>query len=193
MLVKFTLTHLWNCERFEPRSHFKRRLSLIIRVNVVLNRAVVVDRDWRFDNLCGSHLQSKSTSLWLWKWLLHRLSKCQSLSTRTVLFRTTFTWTIKLNLLLTFVKVDAQIEEECPRTIYYLTYTRLHCKKLSNQKSTFGGQLHTNVCILSTQALHWCLCSHYKLDSQICLHTVTITAQIALGPTVIINLISWTK
>ena len=63
MLVKFTLTHLWNCERFEPRSHFKSRLSLIIRVNVVLNRAVVVDRDWRFDNLCGSHLQSQSQRL----------------------------------------------------------------------------------------------------------------------------------
>ena len=35
-------------------------LSLIVRVNVVLNRAVVVDNDWRFDNLCGSHLQSQS-------------------------------------------------------------------------------------------------------------------------------------
>ena len=30
------------------------------RVNVVLNRTVVVDSDWRFDNLCGSHLQSQS-------------------------------------------------------------------------------------------------------------------------------------
>ena len=30
------------CERFEPRSHFKSRLSLIIRVNVVLNRTVLV-------------------------------------------------------------------------------------------------------------------------------------------------------
>ena len=47
-----------NCERFEPRSHFKSRLSLIVRVNVVLNRTVVVDSDWRFNNLCGSHLQS---------------------------------------------------------------------------------------------------------------------------------------
>ena len=28
---------------FEPRTHFKSRLSLIIRVNVVLNRTVVVD------------------------------------------------------------------------------------------------------------------------------------------------------
>ena len=28
------------CERFEPRSHFKGRLSLIVRVNVVLNRTM---------------------------------------------------------------------------------------------------------------------------------------------------------
>ena len=36
------------------------RLSLIVLVNVVLNRTVVVDSDGRFDNLCGSHLQSQS-------------------------------------------------------------------------------------------------------------------------------------
>ena len=30
---------------FEPRSHFKSRLSLIVQVNVVLNRTVVVDSD----------------------------------------------------------------------------------------------------------------------------------------------------
>ena len=48
------------CERFEPRSHFKSRLSLIVRVNVVLNRTVAVDSYWRFDNLCGSHLQRQS-------------------------------------------------------------------------------------------------------------------------------------
>ena len=34
------------CERFEPRSHFKGRLSLIVRVNVVLNSTVVVDSDY---------------------------------------------------------------------------------------------------------------------------------------------------
>ena len=59
--------------------HFKSRLSLIVRVNVVLNRTVVVDSDWRFDNLCGSHLQSQSeciTSvdgiiLWLLIWLVN--------------------------------------------------------------------------------------------------------------------------
>ena len=32
-------------------SDFKSRLSLIVRVNVVLNRTVVVDSDRRFDNL----------------------------------------------------------------------------------------------------------------------------------------------
>ena len=37
-----------------------RRLSLIVWVNVVLNRTVVVDSDWRFDNLCVSHPQSQS-------------------------------------------------------------------------------------------------------------------------------------
>ena len=31
-----------------------------VRVNVVVNRTVVVDSDWRFDNLYGSHLQSQS-------------------------------------------------------------------------------------------------------------------------------------
>ena len=54
------LKHLFTfCERFEPRSHFKSRLSLIVRVNVVLNRTVVVDSDWRFDNLCGLQSQSE--------------------------------------------------------------------------------------------------------------------------------------
>ena len=55
-------------------SCFKSRLSLIVRMNVVLNRTVVVDSD------CQQH--------------------CNSLSTTTGLFRTTFTRTIKLNLLL---------------------------------------------------------------------------------------------
>ena len=39
-----TTTQIFNCERFEPRSHFKSRLSLIVRVNVVLNGTIVVDR-----------------------------------------------------------------------------------------------------------------------------------------------------
>ena len=53
-------TQTYYCKRFEPRSHLKSRLSLIVRVNVLLNRTVVVDSDWHFDNLCGSHLQSQS-------------------------------------------------------------------------------------------------------------------------------------
>ena len=32
---------------------------MIVLVNLVLNRTVV-DSDWRFDSLCGSHLQSQS-------------------------------------------------------------------------------------------------------------------------------------
>ena len=33
---------------------------MIVRVNVALNRTVVVDNDWRYDNLYGSHVQSQS-------------------------------------------------------------------------------------------------------------------------------------
>ena len=35
---------------------------MIIRVNIILNKNVVVVIDSRFDNLCGSHLQSESES-----------------------------------------------------------------------------------------------------------------------------------
>ena len=45
----------------KQRDNFKyiiSRLNLIDRVNIVLNRTVV-DSDRRFDNLCGSHLQSQ--------------------------------------------------------------------------------------------------------------------------------------
>ena len=61
---------------------------MIVLVRLVLNRTVV-DSDWRFGNLCSSHFQGQSE----WRWLLHRLSKRQSLSTP-ALFRTTFTRTI---------------------------------------------------------------------------------------------------
>ena len=45
-------------------------------------------------------------SLWLWRWLPHRLSKRQSLSTTTVLFRTTFTQMIIFNLLMKWLLVS---------------------------------------------------------------------------------------
>ena len=44
--VRMTLTMSKMCKRFEPRSHFKSRLCLIVGVNVVLNRTVVVDSDY---------------------------------------------------------------------------------------------------------------------------------------------------
>ena len=126
-------------------------LGVIVLVSAVLKRAVVVDINWHFNNLSGSHLL-ESCELWIvrwlyiyiyihlfvavigqfshdvigcwdssqWlvcfdpcivsvisvvvlvvqRWLLLRLSKCQSMSTTTVLFRTTLTRTITLNRLL---------------------------------------------------------------------------------------------
>ena len=62
-------------------------LKKIIWVIGVLRKTVV--SDGRFDNLCGSHLQS------LWRWLPHRLSKRQSLTT--VLVRTPITQVIFFN------------------------------------------------------------------------------------------------
>ena len=41
MIAIIFLQLLISCERFEPRSHFKSSLSLIVRVNEVLNRTVV--------------------------------------------------------------------------------------------------------------------------------------------------------
>ena len=70
-----------SCRYFlKSKWHLKSMLSLIDRVNVVLNRTVVVDSNWRFNNLCGSHLQSQKVScitsvdgiiLWLWIWLVN--------------------------------------------------------------------------------------------------------------------------
>ena len=37
-----------DCERFEPRGHSISRLSIIVRVNKVLNRTVVVVSDLTF-------------------------------------------------------------------------------------------------------------------------------------------------
>ena len=57
------------CERFEPRSHFKSRLSLIVRVNVVLNKTVVVDIIIYYNN-CDNNdniniINTKSTNMGL--------------------------------------------------------------------------------------------------------------------------------
>ena len=55
--IRRTPNHCWS---HKCNKALKSRLNLIVRVNVVLNRTVVVDSDWRFDKLCGSHLQSPS-------------------------------------------------------------------------------------------------------------------------------------
>ena len=65
-------------------------------------------------------------SLWRWRWLLHRLSKRQSLST-TVLFRTTFTRTIILNVLMKWLlrsnlsqsKKNWQISALSPKSLVF--------------------------------------------------------------------------
>ena len=49
--------HSFFNSRFNDFLRFFLWLSYILaffKVNVVLNRTVVVDRDWRFDNLCSS-------------------------------------------------------------------------------------------------------------------------------------------
>ena len=48
------------------------KLSLIVRVNVVLNRTVV-DSDWCFDNLFGNHLQMSPIELYDVSWWFQTL------------------------------------------------------------------------------------------------------------------------
>ena len=54
------LFHAFDGDNSKNKTISESRLSLIVRVHVVLNMTVVVDSDWRFDNLCASHLQSQS-------------------------------------------------------------------------------------------------------------------------------------
>ena len=56
---------------------FKSRLSLIVRVNLVLNRTVVVDSYWHIDNLCASHVQSQS-ELYYVSWWYYTPVNCWS-------------------------------------------------------------------------------------------------------------------
>ena len=51
---------LRDSERFELWSHFTSRWNLIVFVNP---DSTLVESDWRFDNLSGSHLQSNSELL----------------------------------------------------------------------------------------------------------------------------------
>ena len=69
---------------------------------VIFFTLITLRRNWPIRSITRVlyHQLKRYNSLWLWRWLPRRLSKRQSLSTTTVLFRTTFTRTIKLNLLL---------------------------------------------------------------------------------------------
>ena len=67
-------SRIWLCSKpyhnVCPRARFKSRLSLMVWVNVILNRTVVVNSDWGFDNRRSSHLQRRMTwynSLWPWR------------------------------------------------------------------------------------------------------------------------------
>ena len=68
--------------------------SILIILIVLANKNVAFAY---FVTICKLHW------LWRWSWLPHRLSKRQSLSTTTVLFRTTLTRTIILNLLIKWI------------------------------------------------------------------------------------------
>ena len=58
---------IWLCSKpyhnVYPRARFKSRLSSMVRVNVIMDRTVVVNSDWRFDNWRGSHLQRQVTEV----------------------------------------------------------------------------------------------------------------------------------
>ena len=99
------------CERFEPRSHFKSRLSLIVRVNVVLNRTVIVDSDWRFDNLCGTsrrdvigRLSVRPRCYWLWRLVISNwcvsIRLLSQLNSRLLLVKLSFSHCCFLSLFL---------------------------------------------------------------------------------------------
>ena len=55
---------------------------------------------------------------WLWRWQLQRLLKCQSLSI-TVLFTTTITWMIILNLLMEWL-IGSNVSQFYHFIIYYI-------------------------------------------------------------------------
>ena len=61
-IVKMNIPKKSCCRPEKQKQQQKKywRWNMIDRVTLVLNRTVVVDSDWRFDNLCGSHLQSQS-------------------------------------------------------------------------------------------------------------------------------------
>ena len=74
---------------------FKSRLSSIVRVNVVLNRTVVVDSDWRFDNL---RLRADEIKLWLTPSAKQRRNSCSGLPAVYPDLSTRHDWPVKKGL-----------------------------------------------------------------------------------------------
>ena len=61
------LGYVWRlniCKWFEAR-RISTLLSVIVRVSVVLKRTVVVDIDWRFDNVSGSNLVDRQLIVYI--------------------------------------------------------------------------------------------------------------------------------
>ena len=83
---------------------------------------------------CCLNRRFRSDSLWLWRWLPHGLSKRQSLSTTTVLFRTKFTRTVKLNLLLKYLS-DIRQNFEKSHYLLHFSYLRRNCHDQRQEKA----------------------------------------------------------
>ena len=107
------------------------RLSLIVRVNVVLSRTAVVDSDWRFDNLYGSHLQSQSelyhVSWWYYTLVIDLIGQLR----RDVIGRLSVKpWCYWLWRFV--MSVGALLETLPNRTMTHRVYVRLKVSNLSN-------------------------------------------------------------
>ena len=74
---------------------FKSRLSLIVRVNIVLNRTVVVDSDRRFNNL---RLRADEIKLWLTPSAKQRRNPCSGLPAVYPDLSTRHDWPVKKGL-----------------------------------------------------------------------------------------------
>ena len=136
----------------------KSRLSLIVRVNVVLNRTVV-DSDWRFDNLCGSHLQSQSelyhVSWWYYtlvKDLIGQLRRdvigrlsVTGLFTNMRILKFKSQLTIKLNLLLKWLLGS---------TFHSVYYLLLFCKKITDDSFPWVNG-HLFICVQGGWSICW--------------------------------------
>ena len=76
----------------------------------------------------------------------HRLSKRQSLSTITVLFRTTFTWTIILNLLMKWIQ-DSNLSQNCKLHVPVRPKARKWHIAITHENIAWENSPHFATCI----------------------------------------------